>query len=78
MLLLVAMPVSFAVVLNYVAAQWLLTGHPVVAAFTGAQREALGMLFLRLHEHGVPAVEIFWGLWLVPFGAFSRAFLASS
>jgi len=26
------------------------------------------MLFLRLHTHGVLAVEIFWGLWLVPFG----------
>ena len=34
----------------------------------GAQRDALGMLFLRLHTHGVLAVEIFWGLWLMPFG----------
>ncbi len=67
-LLLAAMPISFAVALNYVAAQWMLTGDPVIAVFAGAQREALGMLFLRLHEHGVLAVEIFWGLWLVPFG----------
>jgi hypothetical protein len=67
-LLLAAMPISFVVALNYVAAQWLLTGDPVVAALASAQREALGMLFLRLHTHGVLAVEIFWGLWLVPFG----------
>src|SRR6476646_3420083 len=67
-LLMVAMPVSFVVALNYVATQWLLSGAPVVAALATPQREALGMLFLRLHTHGVLAVEIFWGLWLVPFG----------
>src|SRR5262249_42530014 len=33
-----------------------------------AQRDTLGMLFLRLHTHGVLAEEIFWGLWLLPFG----------
>ena len=68
LLLVVAMPISFVVALNYVAAQRLLSGAPEVAALTSAQREALGMLFLRLHTHGVLAVEIFWGLWLVPFG----------
>jgi hypothetical protein len=26
------------------------------------------MVFLKLHSHGVFAVEIFWGLWLFPFG----------
>jgi len=67
-LLMVATPISFFVALNYVAAQWLLSGAPVVAALATPQREALGMLFLRLHTHGVLAVEIFWGLWLVPFG----------
>ena len=67
-LLLVAMPISFVVALNYVAAQWLLTGAPVVSALASPERQALGMLFLRLHTHGVLAVEVFWGLWLLPFG----------
>src|ERR1051326_1337609 len=67
-LLLVAVPISFGVALNYVAAHWLFSGAPVVAALASEQRDALGMLFLRLHTHGVLAVEIFWGLWLVPFG----------
>jgi Domain of unknown function (DUF4386) len=67
-LLVAAMPISFVVALNYVAAQWLLTGAAEVSSLASAQREALGMLFLRLHTHGVLAVEIFWGLWLVPFG----------
>ncbi len=67
-LLLLAIPVSFVVALNYVAAQMLLTGAPEVIALSGPQRDALGMLFLRLHTDGVLAVEIFWGLWLLPFG----------
>ena len=68
LLVLIAVPMSFVVALNYVAAQMLLSGTPEMSAFTGAQRDALGMLFLRLHTHGVLAVEIFWGLWLLPFG----------
>ncbi|HQQ75914.1 MAG TPA: DUF4386 domain-containing protein [Thermoanaerobaculia bacterium] len=67
-LLLVAMPISFVVALDYVAAQWLLSGAPAAASLARDQREAFGMLLLRLHAHGVLAVEIFWGLWLVPFG----------
>ncbi len=71
-LLLVAVPISFVVALHYVAAQWLLSGAPVVSALAGPERQALGMLFLRLHTHGVLAVEIFWGLWLLPFGLLVR------
>jgi len=32
------------------------------------QREALAILFLRLHSIGNTVNETFWGLWLVPFG----------
>ncbi len=67
-LLLVAMPISFVVALDYVAAQWLLSGAPIVSALGGPERQALGMLFLSLQTHGVLAVEIFWGLWLLPLG----------
>jgi hypothetical protein len=68
LLLLLSVPISFVVALNYVAAQALLVGIPEVSALTAAQRDALGMLFLRLHTDGVLAVEIFFGLWLLPFG----------
>ena len=68
LLLLIAAPISFVVALNYVASQWLLSGAFVAAGISDAQRETLGMLFLGLHRHGVLAVEIFWGLWLLPFG----------
>lgn len=68
LLLLVAMPITFVVALDYVAARALLLGAPWLSALSAAERETLGMLFLRLHQHGVLAVEVFWGLWLLPFG----------
>lgn len=68
LLLLIAIPMTFLGTLNYVAAQMLLDGTPAMSSFTGAQRDALAMLFLRLHVHGVLAEEMFWGLWLLPFG----------
>src|SRR5216110_2843969 len=37
-------------------------------AFEQPQRNALGMFFLRLHSQGNFINEIFWGLWLFPFG----------
>jgi hypothetical protein len=36
--------------------------------FDQPQREALGLFFLRLHHHGLIVDQIFWGLWLFPFG----------
>ena len=68
LLLILAMPISFVVALNYVAAQWLLSGASVVTSIPPETREALGLLFLRLHAHGVLAVEVFWGLWFLPLG----------
>lgn len=67
-LLLVAVPMSFVIGLNYVAAQMLWTGTADAMAFTEAQRATLAALFLQLHVHGVLAEEVFWGLWLLPFG----------
>jgi hypothetical protein len=40
----------------------------VVAALGATEREALGMLFVDLHTWGVMAEEVFWGIWLLPFG----------
>ncbi len=67
-LLLVSMPISFTIMLNDVAAQILLSESEFLSSFTKPQLDALAMVFLKLHFHGVFAVEIFWGLWLFPFG----------
>jgi hypothetical protein len=34
----------------------------------GRNHHALFMMFLRMHGQGILANEIFWGLWLFPFG----------
>src|SRR5213596_441798 len=40
-----------------------------LSVFDKPQRDALIMLFLRLHHHQIVAAEILWGLWLFPMGA---------
>ena len=67
-LVLVSAAVGFLNVLNYVAALTLIHGTEFLAAFETPQSYALGMLFLRLHGQGEMMNEIFWGLWLFPFG----------
>ena len=67
-LVLVSAAVGFLNVLNYVAALTLIHGADFLGAFETPQRYALGMLFLRLHGQGEMMNEIFWGVWLFPFG----------
>jgi hypothetical protein len=65
---LVSASVGFLNVLNYVAALNLFRGADFLAPFEKPQRDALAYLFIRLHSQGEFINEIFWGLWLFPFG----------
>jgi len=65
---LVSAAVGFLNALNDVAALILFRGGEFLTVFDAAQREALGMLFVRLHGQGNIINELFWGLWLFPFG----------
>jgi len=65
---LVSAGIGFLNVLNNIAALILFRGAAFLAVFDKPQRDALGMLFLRLHNHGEFINEIFWGVWLLPFG----------
>jgi Domain of unknown function (DUF4386) len=65
---LVSSSVCFLNVLNYIGALTLFHGADFLSVFEKPQRDALGMLFLRLYSHGIFMAEIFWGLWLFPFG----------
>jgi len=58
--------IYFFNVLNDVAALLLVRGADFLSVFNQGQREALAMLFLRLHAQEVSAAEILWGLWLFP------------
>jgi uncharacterized protein DUF4386 len=67
-LVLVSAAVGFINVLNNIAALTLFRGADFLAVLDKPQRDALGMLFIRLHGQGTVINEIFWGLWLFPFG----------
>lgn len=67
-LVLVSAAVGFLNVLNYIAALNLFNGADFLSAIDKPERDALGMLFMRLKSQGNFINEMFWGLWLLPFG----------
>lgn len=69
--------IYFFNVLNDAAALMLVNGPDFLSVFEKPQREALAMLFLRLHGQEVVAAETLWGLWLFPLGTlvYRSAFL---
>jgi len=67
-LVLVSAAVGFVDELNNLGARILFRGGEFLSVFDRAQLDALGMLFIRLHGQGLMIAEIFWGLWLFPFG----------
>src|SRR5437867_5596096 len=44
-------------------------GADFLSVFDKPQRDALVLVFLRLHHAQIVAAEILWGLWLFPMGA---------
>ena len=65
---LVSVPITMLNQLNQFAALMLLSGADYLTVFTADQLQAQVMFFLDLSEAGVFIVQIFWGLWLLPFG----------
>lgn len=68
MVVLGVMPdaIYFFNVLNDAAALILVRGADFLSVFDKPQRDALAMLFLRLHDQVIVAAETLWGLWLFP------------
>ena len=71
-LILLSFPISFLNILNDVAALNFAGAGAfsnVLSVFDAHQRDALAYFFLRMHGQGIGvAAQIFWGLWLFPFG----------
>lgn len=67
-LVLAQVPMSFLNVVNEVAALMLVRGADFLSVFDKPQRDALALLFVNLHGQGIVVTQIFWGLWLFPFG----------
>src|SRR5438128_10825898 len=65
---LVSAAVGYLNALNNIAAVILFRGGEFLDVIDKTQRDALGMLFIRLHNQGEFISEIFWGVWLFPFG----------
>ncbi len=63
---LVSSAVAFVNVLNNIAALMLFRGADFLGILDKPQRDALAMLFVRLHGQGNVINEMFWGLWLLP------------
>ena len=65
---LMVTPIFFANTVNDAAALLFVRGGGYLSVFDKPQREAFARLFLDLHHQLDLANEIFWGLWLIPFG----------
>jgi hypothetical protein len=76
-LIVVSIPISLFNAVNEFAALTLVRGTSFLSAIDKPQRDALAMLFLSLHSRGIDVAQIFWGLWLIPFGllVFKSGFL---
>lgn len=67
-LFLASVPISICISFNDIAARLLLKESASLSAFTRPRLDGLADVFLNLHIQGVFAVELLWGLWLIPFG----------
>lgn len=67
-LVLVAVPIAFLNMLNPLAVLLLLSSSSFLTVFAADQLHALAMVFINLEDYGTMIVQIFWGLWLLPFG----------
>ncbi len=67
-LLLVGVPIALINEINQFAALLLLSGPDHLAAIDPGRVQAQVMFHLDLHRHGIYIAQIFWGLWLLPFG----------
>jgi hypothetical protein len=66
-LVIVQIPVVFVMEAFNITSLMILKGE-LLQTFELSQRQDLAMLFLKINDYGIIALELFWGLWLIPFG----------
>jgi hypothetical protein len=67
-LVIASVPVAFLNLINQSVALVLVSGAEFLSVFDRSEINAMLMLFLKLHGEGIAIAELFWGLWLFPFG----------
>jgi Domain of unknown function (DUF4386) len=60
--------IIFVSVVNDAGALMIAQGADFLSVFNTPQRDAMAVLFLRLHDFQNTAAEILWGAWLFPLG----------
>ena len=67
-LVVISVATGFVNTINQLGALIALSGADFLSVFEEPELDALAYLFIRLHSHGIQIIQIFWGLWLFPFG----------
>jgi len=67
-LVVISVSITFANTFNQIAALIILSGADFLSVFDKPQLESAAYAFLRLHSQAYQIIQIFWGLWLFPFG----------
>jgi uncharacterized protein DUF4386 len=63
-----SVPLSFAVTLDKFDVLALLGGAEYLRVYTAQELQAKAMLSLQSYRDGLLVAQVFWGLWLLPFG----------
>ncbi len=66
-LVIVQVPIIFILEICRLTSLEVLKGE-VLKSLTPGQLQDLSWMFIKIHSYGIMIVEIFWGLWLFPFG----------
>ena len=66
-LVLVQIPAVFIMEALNITSLMILKGE-ILKTFELSQKQDLAMLFLKINDYGTLTLEMFWGLWLLPFG----------
>jgi hypothetical protein len=66
-LVIVQVPVVFMMEAFNITSLMILKGE-ILKTFELSQRQDLAMLLIKINEYGTLPLEMFWGLWLLPFG----------
>ncbi len=67
-LVVISVSTGFVNTFNQIAALIILSGADFLSVFEKPELESIAYVFLRLHSQGIQIIQIFWGLWLFPFG----------
>jgi len=66
-LVIVQIPVVFMMEALNITSLMMFKGE-ILKTFELSQRQDLAMLILKINDYGTLTLEMFWGLWLLPFG----------